>query len=359
MNGVSSYELDQIQNQSSGRTDRNVCATHQWGRHSCLPFRQTNSESARVGWKIPLLLIVLGWGTLAVPAFSAEPTAPDADRAFGYLQQVCAIGPRISGTEGMAQQQKLISQHFAALGAQVAFQEWDTPHPVTGQPVRLKNMIVSWHPESTERVLLCCHYDTRPKPDEEFLPRYRESPFIGANDGGSGVALLMELGHFMPALPVQLGVDFVFFDAEELIYKKPGKFFLGSEYFSTQYRDNPPAYRYRCGVLLDMVADNDLKIWQEVNSVRLAGFVTDSVWASAKATGVKEFVARRKHEINDDHISLNKIAAIPTCDVIDFDYPHWHRRNDLPAACSGESLAKVATVMLHWMQNVPAKPTRK
>lgn len=318
------------------------------------------SRFGRASEQILLLLVVLGWGTLGGSASGAEPTAPDAERAFGYLQQICEIGPRISGTEGMAQQQKLLSQHFTALKAQVAFQEWDTPHPVSGQPVRLKNMIVSWHPESTERVLLCCHYDTRPKPDEEFLPRYRESPFIGANDGGSGVALLMELGHFMPDLPVPQGVDFVFFDAEELIYKKPGKFCLGSEYFSTQYRDAPPPYRYRCGVLLDMVGDKNLKIYKEVNSTRLAGFVTDSVWASAKATGVKEFVAKRYQDgIYDDHMPLNQIAAIPTCDVIDFDYPHWHRRNDLPAACSGDSLAKVATVMQHWLQNVPAIPTRK
>ena len=316
--------------------------------------RRAQRHVARVvGLALPLLMIV----TTLLSA--AEPQAPDAGRAFGYLQLICAIGPRISGTDGMAKQQDLLAKHFAALGAQVAFQEWDTPHPVTGKPVRLKNMIVSWHPEAKERVLLCCHYDTRPKPDEELFPRNRESPFIGANDGGSGVALLMELGHWMPGLRVKQGVDFVLFDAEELIYQKPGKFFLGSEYFSTQYRDAPPPYRYTCGVLLDMVADKDLKIWQEVNSSQLAGFVTNSVWASAKATGIKEFVDRRRHTVNDDHLSLNQIAAIPTCDVIDFDYPHWHKRNDLPAACSGESLAKVATVMVHWMQNVPTQPAKR
>ena len=289
---------------------------------------------------------------------AAEPMSPDAERAFGYLEQICAIGPRISSTPGMAQQQELLAEHFTTLGAQVSFQEWDTPHPVSGQPVRLKNLIVSWHPQTTERVLLCCHYDTRPKPDEELFPVNRNKPFLGANDGGSGVAVLMELGHCMPGLPVQTGVDFVFFDAEELIYEKPGKFFLGSEHFSTQYRDAPPPYRYSCGVLLDMVGDKDLKIWQEVNSSRLAPAVTDSVWASAKATGVKEFIAKRKHTVNDDHLSLNQIAGIPTCDVIDFDYPHWHKRNDLPVACSGESLAKVATVMRHWLQNPPVRPAR-
>ncbi len=316
-------------------------------------------DARRPLWKrVAVAMIPLVTGAAALLC-AAEPKAPDASRAFGYLQQVCAIGPRISGTEGMAKQQELLARHFTGLGAQVSFQEWDTPHPLTGKPVRLKNMVVSWHPDSQQRVLLCCHYDTRPKPDEEVFPRYRNSPFIGANDGGSGVALLMELGHFMPTLPVKQGVDFVFFDAEELIFEKPGKFFLGSEYFSTQYRDAPPAYRYTCGVLLDMVGDKDLKIWQEAYSIKLAGFVTDSVWASARATGVKEFVARPKHTINDDHLSLNQIAAIPTCDVIDMDYPHWHKRNDLPVACSGESLAKVATVMLHWMQNAPTGPLRR
>lgn len=290
------------------------------------------------------------------PVLAAEPQLPDSDRAFGYLKQICDIGPRISGTDGMAQQQAKLATHFADLGALVTFQEWDTPHPVTGQPVRLKNMIITWHPETSERVLLCCHYDTRPQPDEEFFPRFRDSPFIGANDGGSGVALLMELGHFMTQLNTPLGVDFVFFDAEELIYQKPGKFCLGSEYFAKQYRDSPPTHRYRCGVLLDMVADKDLKIYQEVNSVRMAGFVTTSVWTSAKAVGAREFVARQKHLVYDDHIPLNQIAGIPTCDVIDFDYPHWHKRNDLPAACSGESLATVARVMQHWLEHPPTVP---
>ena len=287
---------------------------------------------------------------------AAEPAGPDPARVYGYLQKVCAIGPRISGSKGMAQQQEMLRVHFTNLGAKVFLQEWDTPHPITGQPVRLKNMLVSWHPEATERVLLCCHYDTRPKPDEEQNPRLQEAPFIGANDGGSGVAVLLELGNFLPGLPVKKGVDFLFFDAEEFIFQKPGKFFLGSEYFSTQYRNSPPTFRYSCGVLLDMVGDKDLKIWQEVNSAQMAGFVTDSVWASAKAVGVKEFVARRKHTLNDDHLALNQIAGIPTCDVIDFDYPHWHKRNDLPAACSGESLAKVTAVMLHWIQNLPVTP---
>lgn len=295
------------------------------------------------------LLVCLG----VISAQAAEPTAPDPARAFGYLKQVCDIGPRISGTEGMARQQDLLAKHFSSLGGKVGYQEWDSPHPLTGQPVRLKNMIVSWHPESTDRVLLCCHYDTRPQPDEELFPSHRTAPFIGANDGGSGVAVLMELAHFLPTLPVKTGVDFVLFDAEELIFKKPGKFCVGSEYFATQYRDQPPPYRYHCGVLLDMVGDKDLQICYEVNSMKLAPKIAQSVWASAKKIGVKEFIPRKRYELTDDHLPLNQIAKIPTCDVIDFDYPHWHKRNDIPASCSGDSLAKVARVMLHWLQSPP------
>ncbi len=289
-----------------------------------------------------------------------SPGVPfDANRAFGYLEQICAIGPRMTGSEGMLAQQKLLEDHFTPLGPQLFYQEFDAPHPETGGPVRMRNLIVSWHPERQERVLLCCHYDTRPRPDNEpHLPN-REKPFIGANDGGSGVALLMELGHHMRGLQTTCGVDFVFFDAEEFIFdatRDRDKYFLGSIYFAEQYRDRPPGFRYRCGVLLDMVGSKDFKTYYESNSLRYAPELTRSVWDAAKLVGVKEFIPRRKHEVQDDHLPLNQIARIPTCDVIDFDYPYWHLRNDIPAACSGESLEKVARVMVQWLQNVPEVP---
>lgn len=300
-------------------------------------------------------------GTSA-PGRSAPPTAVpqlEAKRAFGYLKQVCDIGPRTSGTPGMERQQELLYEHFTALGANVAKQPFDAVHPLTGEPVRLANLIVTWHPEATERVLLCCHYDTRPFPDREPLPANRTKPFIGANDGGSGVALFMELAHHLPQIQPSYGVDFVFFDAEELVYRDPrDKYFLGSEHFATQYRDAPPAHRYVCGVLVDMIGDKDLQIFQEKNSLYYAPEVTRSVFDTARRLGVREFIPRRKHEVRDDHLPLNQIARIPTCDLIDFDYPHWHTRNDLPAACSGESLAKVGRVLLAWLQEVPAATVR-
>lgn len=279
----------------------------------------------------------------------------DAERAFGYLTKICDIGPRYSGSAGMEEQQKLIAEHFVACGAEVRFQTFDAAHPQTGKPVRMTNIIVSWHPQAKERVLLCCHYDTRPTPDREILPHNRRKPFVGANDGASGVALFMELGHHLRTIQPTYGVDFVFFDGEELVYGRQGKYFLGSEHFAQQYRDRPPGHRYVYGVLVDMIADKELNIYQERNSRQYAPALVDSIWNTAKELGVKEFIGRVKHEVQDDHLPLNDVAKIPTIDIIDFDYPHWHTAKDVAANCSGESMALVGRVLLKWLTVVPRR----
>jgi len=277
---------------------------------------------------------------------------PDPQRAFGYLEKVCRIGKRISGTPGMDKQRQMLIQHFEGLGAKVKLQSLRTTHPRLGTPVRVVNMIVSWHPTSRERVLLACHYDTRPYPDRDRFRKRGE--FLGANDGASGVALMMELGHHMKHLKPRYGIDFVLFDAEEFVFTSRDKYFLGSEHFARTYRDQPPGHRYRFGVLVDMIGDKRLTIYQEKNSLKYAPALTKSVWKSAKAAGVREFIARAKHEVQDDHIPLNTIANIPTCDLIDFDYAYWHTTKDLPRNCSGASLAKVARVLLRWFNEMPA-----
>jgi hypothetical protein len=281
---------------------------------------------------------------------------PNARRAFGYLVKVCAIGPRISGTTGMAQQQKLIVGHFTKLGAQVRMQSFDAAHPQTATPVRMNNIVVTWNKQAKERVLLACHYDTRPFPDRD--PVNQRGRFIGANDGGSGVALFMELGHHMQTLQSTYGVDFVFFDGEELVYEPRDKYFLGSEHFAREYRDNPPEHVYVWGVLVDMIADRRLAIYKEKNSIKYAPKLVDSIWATARELKMREFIHRAKYEIRDDHLPLNDIAHIPTCDIIDFDYgprsrPYWHTMKDIPANCSGASIAKVGQVLLKWLTQVP------
>ena len=279
------------------------------------------------------------------------PEVLDAKRAYEYLVRICQLGPRPSGSAAMTKQQELLSEHFTGLGGKVRLQPFDAPHPLTGEPVRMANLIVSWHPEAKERVLLACHYDTRPYPDRDpYNPR---GIFLGANDGASGVALLMELGHHLPSLRPTYGVDMVFFDGEELIFGDHGTYFLGSEHFAKDYRDHPLQHRYLYGVLVDMIGDRHLNIFKESNSVRYAPELTDSLWTTARRMGIREFDPREKYAVQDDHLPLNEIARIPTCDIIDFDYPYWHTTQDTPARCSGASLAKVGHVLLEWLENVP------
>lgn len=289
-------------------------------------------------------------------ADSAEPTGQpefDADRSYEYLEKICRLKSRISGSSGMAAQQKMISEHFRDLKAKVQFQAFDAPHPLNGTPVRMNNMIVSWNPDAKKRILLACHYDTRPFPDRDR--RQPRGLFIGANDGASGVAFLMELGNLMREIKVTpgYGVDFVFFDGEELVYRESDPYFLGSKYFARQYKTEPRDYEYVYGILLDMIADKNLVIYMEKNSLKYAPQLTRSIWAAAQKAGVKQFIPQVKFEIRDDHLPLNEIAGIPTCDIIDFDYPAWHTTRDIPRYCSGASMAKVGRVLIYWLENIP------
>jgi len=308
--------------------------------------------------KIPHIVLALACLTFlcssnTLVAEEQDVLAPEVNgaRGFGYLNTICDIGPRISGSAGMKKQQELIVSHFKELGAQVGEQDFDAPHPLSGEPVRMKNLVISWHPEKKERILLCCHYDTRPFPDQDRRnPRGR---FIGANDGASGVALFMEMAHHIKTLELPLGLDMVLFDGEELVFKRGDKYFLGSEYFATQYRDNPPDHQYKYGVLVDMIAGKRLKLYYERNSLKYARDVTASVWKAAAEKKNRAFVARARHEVLDDHIPLNEIAKIPTTDLIDFDYPYWHTTADAPQNCSAQSMKSVADVLLYWIQVLP------
>lgn len=306
--------------------------------------------------------IQLAWSQRGIGPFNAKGNPLQADRAYEYLKEVCAIGPRIAATPGMHKQQELIRMHFEKLGGKVRMQEFDARHPVTGERLKLANMIVEWHPEATERIILCCHYDTRPYPDRDPDPAKRRAPFIGANDGGSGVALLMEMGHHMANLKCKYGIDFVFFDGEELVYDdevRRDPYFLGSEHFARDYVVNPPKHRYRCAVLFDMVGDKNLQIYREAHGMQWPDtrpMVLD-IWKVAGSLGVSEFKNVTKYEIRDDHLALRNIAKIPACDIIDFEYPtarvnYWHTTMDVPENCSGESMAKVGYVIYEWLQRV-------
>lgn len=320
--------------------------------------------------RTPLIGCLVVLSALAVGQVFAQtsPSAFDGQQAYGYLREICSFGNRMSGSKGMQLQQEFLVKHFKELGYDVEFQRFEAKHPLTGQAVPMANIIVRLFPERKERILMCAHYDTRPLPEEETDPRRRQQGvFLGANDGASGVAVLMELANHVKDLPDRYGLDFVFFDAEELVYGRRGTYFLGSEYFARDYAKGNRDYEYIAGVLLDMVGDAKLGIFQERHSVswKETRPIVQGIWGTAARLGIHEFIPRVGYEVSDDHLPLYRIAGIPTIDVIDFHYPepsevpggiYWHTTNDSPGRCSADSLGKVGTVMLEWLRSAEESP---
>ncbi len=299
-----------------------------------------------------------GPATTDVTQEQPAPSEFDGDAAFEVLKQICEIGPRVSGTDGMHKQQAMLTAHFEALGATVFQQKFQVMHPMTSQAVELANLAVRFHPDRERRLLICCHYDTRPFPDADQVNP--GGVFIGANDGASGTALLHELGNHMADLDGPYGIDLVFFDGEEFVYvARRDQMFLGSTYFANEYAAGRIPANYTFGVLVDMIGDKELQIHYEGNSLGFAPRLTRSIWGVARQLGVTEFSAEQRHKIRDDHLPLNQIARIETCDIIDFDYPnpevgnqYWHTTQDTVENCSAESLDKVGRVVLEWLRQM-------
>lgn len=281
-----------------------------------------------------------------------KPVAFDAKRSMGYLEAICKIGPRISGSDGMKKQQEMLQKHFEAHGAKVELQKFNATQVSEKKQIEMANLIASWSPDKERRVILCAHYDTRPIADQEPDRRKWFNTFLGANDGGSGAALLMELAHHMKELKTQVGVDFVLFDGEEYIFDpNRDKYFFGSEHFAAQAKAKNGKPRYLGAVLLDMVAGKNARFPMERHSVIKAGPLVDQVWGIARELKCARFQAEIGAEVLDDHIALNRVG-IPAIDIIDFSYPHWHKLSDAPENCSGDVMEEVARVVSVWIQRV-------
>jgi glutaminyl-peptide cyclotransferase len=293
------------------------------------------------------------------PQKPIDPSGFDGDYAFQILKAICDLGPRVSASEPMLKQQQMIREHFEGLGATVINQDFLAAHPLDNKrQVQLRNMIVRFHPENKRRLLLGCHYDTRPFPDRD--QHNPQGLFLGANDGASGVGFFFELGKHLVDLKGKYGIDLIFFDGEEFVWRTGiDPMFLGSTHFATEYAKNRWNGKYAYGIVVDMIADKELELYFEGNSVQYAPKLAQSIWGVAKELGVKEFIPEQRHHIRDDHLPLNSIARIPTVDIIDFDYPnvnvgniYWHTEKDLPENCSAESLEKVGRVLLEWLRQM-------
>jgi hypothetical protein len=283
----------------------------------------------------------------------------DGARAVKYVKELCDIGPRISGTEGMKKQQELIEAHFKKLGATVTRQEFKARQRSQKNETEFVNLIVSWNPDKERRVILCSHYDTRPIADQEANPANWNKPFVSANDGTSGVAFMMELGNHMKDLKCEFGIDFVLFDGEEYVFEPDrgfggDRYFIGSEYFAAEYlkAKGTRKHRYDAGVLFDLSMAKGASLPIELYSLEAARPLVEQIWGVANAVGAKSFKSERsRHAVQDDHLALNR-AGIPTVDVIDFDYPHWHKLSDTADKIDPGQMEEVAKVITTWLQKI-------
>lgn len=276
------------------------------------------------------------------------PPPFDGTRSFKYLVAQTSYGPRSVNTPGHQSCLEYLEATLRGFADRVTVQQFARTG-YRGEVLHLSNVIASFIPQASVRILLCAHWDTRPRADRDPDKSKRGTPILGANDGASGVAVLLEIASSLKASPPPVGVDIVLFDGED--YGLEGDeqmYLLGSRYFASQRQ---PDYIPRFGVLLDMVGDRELEIPKEQNSVRFAPDIVQLIWDTARDLGIEQFIDGQGEEVMDDHWPLNT-AGIKTVDLIDFNYPdrtnrYWHTTQDTPDHCSEESLHAVGTVLQH------------
>lgn len=292
-------------------------------------------------WGLALLAVLAAAGCRATPT-PAPPPEPDGQRAFADLVAQVDCGPRVPGTPAWRCGQEHILHELRRSAGRVATQAFTLPDPYAPDSLQLLNLLGHFHPERPRRVLLGAHYDSRPRADQDSGAA-RDLPVPGANDGASGVAVLLEVARSLSVWDPGVGVDLVFFDGED--YGKEGDhahYLLGSRHFVRTMG----AYRPIAMFLVDMVGERGARIPMEANSWVAARDLTQLVFAVADSLQVRTLVAEPGPAVLDDHVPFLQ-AGIPAVDLIDIEYPEWHTLRDLPDRCAPEPLADVCRVLLH------------
>jgi glutaminyl-peptide cyclotransferase len=266
----------------------------------------------------------------------------DENKAFRYLSEQCDFGPRNPNSQAHSRCLNYLHEKLAATTNICRLQQFAYYDSVLKDSLRLTNIIASYNPKSQRRVLLCAHWDSRPWADRDPDSSAHNKPIIGANDGASGVAILLELSQILKDNPPPIGIDIALFDGED--YGTESHFdgwLLGSKYFT----QNLGGYRPILMVLLDMVGDSDLQIYKEQYSSNYAGRYVDLIWKMAALEKAAHFLPDKKHSVYDDHIPFLQ-AGIPAVDLIDMDYKYWHTLADTPDKCSAASIGEVGRVLV-------------
>ena len=287
-----------------------------------------------------ILAVIVGCG-------SGKPDF-DNQKAFSYLVKQCEFGPRNPGSQGHKNTLEYLVGELEATSDSLKLQEFTHIDESSGRVYNLTNIIASFDLSNPVRVLLGAHWDTRPRSDYDADPAKRAQPLLGANDGASGVAVLLELARIMQQNRPVVGVDIILFDGED--FGEEGdldRYFLGSRHFSKNFTGQKPEW----AIIIDMVGDANLELPIERYSYEHNRELDERVWSAAERARAHQFKRNLGSYVEDDHLMLFKHAGIPAINIIDMDYVQggvnlWHTSLDTPERCSAESLGAVGRTLI-------------
>jgi glutaminyl-peptide cyclotransferase len=283
--------------------------------------------------RVWVALAAIGIGSGLGAAAHAFP----AERAMEHLRAQCAFGPRNPGSAGHAACRDYIVRVLRDSGGRVREQAFEHTAPALTAPVRLTNVIARFGPSRPGGLLLGAHWDTRPWADLDPDSSRRDEPILGANDGGSGTAVLLALAETFRERPPAIPVVLVFFDGEDLGRPdKSDEYLVGSKYFAGHLEAPYP----QAGLVLDMVGSENLVLTQEENARQAAPDFAKLLDDLALNLGLEGYQPGIGPPVYDDHVPLIE-AGLPTLLLIDFRDPQWHTHGDTPAHCRAASLGVV------------------
>ena len=291
----------------------------------------------------------------------------EADSAYAFVQKQVSFGTRVPNTPPHVACGNYLAATLKQYGWQVTEQPFEAK-AFDGTVLKSKNIFAAWNPSATKRILLAAHWDTRPFADQEKDATKHKTPIDGANDGASGVAVLLEIARTVAAskeIPLEVGIDILLLDSED--YGQPegtnsadykqDTWCLGSQYWANnKHQANYGAYY---GILLDMVGGMNAKFHQEQQSMKYAPSVVQQVWQIGQQLGYGQyFITQSSEPIIDDHIYINNIARIPMIDIIHYDpsdgnyfQNDWHTLNDNIKIIDKQTLKAVGQTVLQTVYN--------
>ncbi|WP_025762560.1 M28 family peptidase [Dyadobacter tibetensis] len=281
----------------------------------------------------------------------------DSDSAYHFVQRQVDFGPRVPNTAAHVACGNYLAEKLRSYGLEVTEQKF-SPTTYDGTKLKARNIIGSFNPKASKRILLAAHWDSRPYADEDSVAT--KKPVPAANDGASGVGVLLEVARVLAAQPSkpEIGVDIIFFDAEDWGNSQEasdeyGGFCLGSQYWASNLHQ--PGYTAFFGVLLDMVGAKGATFQKEGYSMQLAGEVVKSVWNTAGQLGYSNyFIDHRGPAITDDHLPVNRVAKIPMIDIIHTRqnnpahtfFDEWHTTQDTMEQIDPKTLKAVGQTLI-------------